>query len=102
VVNDIFKWEGEKSMKKYDIWFESFEKQTKAYVKRKTNEEIVKYSAMEYINSCLKYLTSEMERKLEYIHKNYHDKIDRVNHKQMIEENIMTMIKVCFNYVIFL
>jgi hypothetical protein len=94
VEKDIFKWEGEKTLKKYDTWFESFIRQTTNYVKRKTNDEITKYSAMEYIISSLKYLDEELERKTEYINKNYHDKIDRVNFKYIIEENILTMIKV--------
>lgn len=94
IEKDIFKWDGDKTLKKYDVWFESFEKHTKNYVKQKSNDEIVKYSAIEYINSSLKYLEQENERKNEYIHKNYHCKIDRINHKYLIEDNIQTLIKV--------
>ena len=55
---------------------------------------------MEYINSSLKYLNSESERKL-YIHKNYHDRLDIINNKYIIEENIQTMIKVYHSIKLF-
>jgi len=95
---NIFKWEGEKSLKKYDIWFESFEKHTKAYVKRKSTEEISKFNALEYINSSIKYLESEIERK-DYFNKKYHERIDSINHKFVIEDNIDAMIKVKFLFI---
>ncbi len=88
-------WEGERNLQKYTIWFESFEKLSRSYVKQKATNEIIELSAMEYINSSLKYLEQENERKTEYINKNYHAKVDKINHKFVIEENIQTLIKVC-------
>jgi len=96
--NSFFKWEGEKSLKKYDEWFASFEKHTINYIRRKTNEEISKYSAMEYIDSSTKYLDSESERK-EYINKKYHDKLDNINNKYIIEENMKKLISVFIKFI---
>jgi hypothetical protein len=42
-------------------------------------------SAPEYIRSALKYLDEEDARKSEYIHKSFHERIDRVNFKHLIE-----------------
>jgi hypothetical protein len=94
VEGDGYKWEGEKTFKKYEEWFETFEKETTTFVKNKANLEISTFSAIEYINSALRYINLENERKLEYIHKNYRSKIDRINIKYLIEENIHTLIKV--------
>lgn len=70
-----------------------FNIQTDSYIQAKANREISTLSAPEYIRSSLKYLDEEDVRKSDYLHKSFHDKIDKVNFKYLIDLNAKTLAK---------
>lgn len=81
-------WTGETTNGVLNQWFsEKFLGFTETYISSKASREISCMSAPEYIRSALKYLDEEDNRKAEYIHKSYHERIDKVNHKHLIELN---------------
>lgn len=87
-------WTGEQTYGILNEWFNSrFLSFTENYISQKASKEISCLSAPEYIKSALKYLDEEDHRKTEYIHKTYHERIDKVNFKHLIEFNAKTLAK---------
>ena len=85
-------WIGEPTNGILNEWFnQKFLGFTEAYVSSKASREISCMSAPEYIRSSLKYLDEEDQRKSEYFNKSFHDKIDKVNYKHLIELNSKTI-----------
>jgi len=85
-------WTGESTNGILNEWFnQRFLAFTEAYVSHKASREISSMSAPEYVRSSLKYLDEENQRKAEYFHKSFHDKLDRVNFKFFIELNAKTV-----------
>ena len=70
-----------------DKWYnETFSKETIKFAKDKAENDIHGKSAPEYIKSQLQYLEEENDRKNDYINKNYHSDIDKINYKILIGE----------------
>ena len=68
-----------------DFWFNDyFSKDTWSFAEAKANNDIRSMSAPEYVESQLKYLDEEQERKSEYINPIYHQRIDALNHLYLI------------------
>ena len=68
-----------------DLWFNDyFSKDTWSFAEAKANNDIRSMSAPEYVESQLKYLDEEQERKSEYINPIYHQRIDALNHLYLI------------------
>ena len=68
-----------------DLWFNDyFSKDTWSFAEAKANNDIRSMSAPEYVESQLKYLDEEQERKIEYINPIYHQRIDALNHLYLI------------------
>jgi hypothetical protein len=87
-------WSGEPQLLVLNEWFDKkFLGSTESYISAKALKEIASLSAPEYIKSALKYLDEEDQRKTEYIHRNFHDKIDKTNYKYLIEANAKTLAK---------
>ena len=68
-------------------------------MKIKGQNEINKFSALEYIRSNKAYLDNENERKNFYIHKTYHNQIDTINFKHIIIVNIGTLLNVRIGFL---
>jgi cullin-4 len=93
-VEDNLFWTGEPTNFVLNEWFEKkFYERTEKYASQKADREIASMSAPEYINSALKFLDEEEHRKNEYINKSFHDKIDKINFKHLIELNAKTLAK---------
>ncbi len=92
--NDQYFWSGESTHLVMNEWFTSLTQETKNYINEKSKREISKLSAPEYTRSCLKYLDEEKQRCEEYILKKFHNQIDTINFRHMIEENAKELCKV--------
>ena len=77
---------GEKSKPEVqDTWYENyFSNDTWQFAEAKANNDIRSMSTPEYVESQLKYLNEEHERKSEYINPIYHERIDKLNHLYLI------------------
>lgn len=89
-------WTGEFSGKELDLWFDSFIISTNYYTNNKANKEINSLSGPEYITRCLTYFNEEDERKNMFIDRKYHSKIDKVNIKNLIDNNCKQLDQVSF------
>ena len=96
VVNFEFLWTGEKNLSYAIEWFKTFEKSSIQYVRNKGQNEIGKYSALEYIRTNTTFLSEENERKNYYINKIFHNQIDATNTKYIIMDHLPSLIKVIF------
>lgn len=96
VVNFEFLWTGEKNLSYAKEWFKTFEKSSIQYVRNKGQNEIGKYSALEYIRTNTTFLSEENERKNYYINKIFHNQIDATNTKYIIMDHLPSLIKVIF------
>jgi len=92
--NEEYFWSGDSTYVVMKEWFASLVIETKNYISEKSKREISKLSAPEYTRSCLKYLVEEKERCDEYILKEFHNKINEINFKHLIEENAKELCKV--------
>ena len=99
-VNKIILWMAEKgtegrNLREFgDRWYNgTFSEETTKFAKEKANCDINSLSAYEYIISQLKYLDEENARKSDYINPNYHNYIDKINHKILIGENAEELAK---------
>jgi hypothetical protein len=91
-----FYWSGVSLDEVLKEWFRSFIRSTEAYVSNKSKKEITCLSAPEYVTSGLKFIKDEDERKQKFIHKQFHDQIDQVITKNMIEMHNRTLARVWF------
>jgi len=92
--NEEYFWSGDSTYVVMKEWFASLVIETKNYISEKSKREISKLSTPEYTRSCLKYLVEEKERCDEYILKEFHNKINEINFKHLIEENAKELCKV--------
>ena len=68
-------------------WYkESFENETRKFVKDKANADIHSMSAPEYISSQLKYIDEEKKREEEYINPIFHKLINSINYTHLVGE----------------
>ena len=68
-----------------DLWFnEYFIEDTKKYLEKKVNKDLLNMSFSEYILAQIKYLEEESERLNEYINPKYHKKINEINYQYLI------------------
>ena len=75
-------------------WFEKyFKNETIKFAKEKGKSDIYNMSTQDYILSQLKYLKEEAIRQNEYINPRYHSKINEINYKFLIGENIEEILK---------
>lgn len=96
---DNIYWVGESTLGVLNEWFkQNFITVTDVYICNKAKNEISTLSAPEYVRSSLKYLEEEQRRKEEYIHRNYHDALDKINFKYLMEENAKNLAKVNIKY----
>lgn len=89
-VGDEFEWSGNQKNTKgvlKDWFFSSFLISTELYANNKAKAEITALSAPEYVQSCLKFLKEEEERKSLFILREFHKHLDAVNNKYLIENN---------------
>jgi hypothetical protein len=56
-------------------------------------------SAIEYVKSALKYLNEEEFRKEEFLDRDFHRELNKINYKQLIENHSKTLGKVCIELV---
>ena len=96
--NEEYFWSGDSSILVMKEWFGSLVVDTKNYIADKSKREISQLSAPEYTRSCLKYLVEEKERCEEYIMKEFHNRINEINFKSLIEENAKELCKVNFYF----
>jgi hypothetical protein len=89
--NEEFLWKGRPTYYILREWFEKFISKTESYISLKASTEIATLSAPEYIKSALKYLDEEDIRKGEYINNIFHEKLNNINHKYLIEQNCKTL-----------
>lgn len=93
-VEDNLFWTGEQTNGHLNEWFNKYLlPSTEKYVQSKATREVSTLNALEYVKSSLKYLDEEEARKSEYFNKAFHDRIDRVNFKYLIELNAKTIAK---------
>ena len=77
-----------------DEWYEKyFKEETIQFAKEKAEKEIVASSPFEFILSQLNYLQEEKDRQKEYINEKYHDSLNKINYKYLLEnaENLIKM-----------
>ena len=68
-----------------NLWYdEYFESETDKFSSDKGKSDIHTMSSPEYILSQLKYLDEEYERENEFIHPKYHERINKINYKNLI------------------
>jgi hypothetical protein len=91
--NDEYFWTGESTNLMIREWFSNFLADTKNYIQEKTKREISSLSAPEYTKLSLKYLEDEKQRCDEYINKEFHNQINQVNYKYIIEDNARELCK---------
>ena len=89
-------WTGNFKGEVLDEWFSYFIKSSEYYAIHKANREIASLSAPEYVTSCLKFLKEEDERKNMFIDKNYHNQLDIVNTRNLVENNCKQLAHVWF------
>ena len=70
-----------------DKWYKCFKDETIKFAKDKGNADIKNMSATQYIMSQLKYIDEETIRQREYINPKYHDEINKINYKYLIEDH---------------
>lgn len=99
-VEESYEWTGNSNKSNKGVlseWFyNSFLGSTEAYIFTKSKKEISSLSAPEYIKSCLKYLKEEEERKNMFISRDFHNSLDVLNNKFLIEENSKILASVIF------
>ena len=77
-----------------DKWYENFLKyETINFIKEKANNDIHNMTAPKYILSSLKYINEEYIREKLYINSKYHNKINEINYKYLIEDNAQILSK---------
>ena len=88
--NNKFIWineenENEQKTVEQDLWFnEYFIKDTKKYLKKKSNQDFLNMPLSKYILSQIKFLEEENERINEYINPKYHKRIHEINYQYLI------------------
>ncbi len=93
--DDLY-WTGTHVFGVINNWFKDhFLVATELYISQKSARFIASYSAPEYIKEAMKYLDEEDNRKSEYIMQknNFHERINQVNLKYMVENNAKTIAK---------
>lgn len=92
--NDKILWTGKSNQENLKNWFDDyFMAETKEYAIKKGKIEIQNMSAPEYINSALKYLDEENQRKNEYINNIFWKRLDEINAEYLVEKNALTLAK---------
>lgn len=90
-IGDDYEWSGNSKTKNKGVisdWLNNhFLPSTENYISTKAKNEISTMSAPEYIKSCLKYLKEEDHRKNLFIPKSFHNALDNLNNKYLIESN---------------
>ena len=77
--------ENEQKTVEQDLWFnEYFIKDTKKYLKKKSNKDFLNMPLSKYILSQIKFLEEENERINEYINPKYHKRIHEINYQYLI------------------
>lgn len=93
-----FNWTGIPTKEVYKEWFAYFLRSTESYVSSKSKKEITSSTVSEYVKSALEYLKDEEVRKSLFINKEFHDQLDLINTKILIESHSKTLTKVIKRY----